>query len=1118
MGKTVQVYGFPSRVTAEQAKTFLEKQTGSGSVEALKMRQGKNGGPRSYAIVQFSTIEKAEYIISMSRKLYYDYSYLQMRPLDLDIIPKPRTYLHVIEDAVLHFGCQTSVDKFSDLWKSTNVLTRFGQGMRKLHFLLSHHGTEYKLDLLYDNIWQIELRRPRGQSVKYLVFQLFGAPRIFKKDVRSTYSEFDSPIMNFFKDGLDDQWVRTTDFTPSCRIGHASALCLEVPRDFRLPNLEENFAYYKDTDGKFAVESGFTFSQNPSLVPIVGPPPGVHVPYEMIFKVSMLVQNGCIPGPSLDANFYKFIDPQRFPLVCIENALEKLYYMKECCYEPSRWLQEQYTKYIASPSQKLPKPPSISLDDGLVYVHRIQITPCKVYFSGPEVNVSNRVLRQFSRDISNFVRVSFVDEELEKIHSNDVAPRGSTTIVAKRSAIYNRILSTLRNGIVIGGKKFEFLAFSSSQLRENSCWMFASRIGLTAGDIRDWMGNFRQIRNVAKYAARLGQSFGSSTETLSVSEEEVEIIPDIEVRSGETKYIFSDGIGKISAQFANRVAAKCRCNTSTPSAFQIRYGGYKGVVAVDPTSSKKLSLRKSMCKYESENIKLDVLAYSKYQPCFMNRQLITLLSTLGIPDHIFEKKQREAVDQLDAILTNPLMAIEALELMPMGELTNVLKDMLICGYKPGDEPFLSMILQTFRASKLLDIRTKSRVFLSEARSMMGCLDETRTLEYGEVFVQFSNSKTDLERRYRLKGNIVVAKNPCLHPGDVRVLRAVDVPELRHMVDCVVFPQKGHRPHPNECSGSDLDGDIYFVCWDPELIPSQQIAPMDYTPQPTVHLDHDVTMEEVEEYFTNYIVNDSLGIIANAHIAFADKEPLKAMSSPCLELAEKFSIAVDFPKTGVPAVIPPHLHVKEYPDFMEKPDKPTYQSNNVIGKLFREVKDIAPHTTCVKSFTKQVARQCYDPDMEVDGFEHYLHDAFYYKSNYDYKLGNHMDYYGVKTEAEMLSGNIMKLSRSFNKRRDSEAITMAVRSLKKEARTWFNEKGSNLDEEDDDVYAKASAWYYVTYHPEYYGLYNEGMNRPHFLSFPWCVYDKLIQIKKRKKKQLARMAGLERQFQLGLRLS
>lgn len=173
MGKTLNVSGFPSNVTAEAVKGFLELYTGEGTVYAVKVRQPKNGVPRAYAIVQFTTVRYAERVISLANgRLLYGKSYLKARTVDLDIVPKPRSFLHTMEHITVHFGCQISKEKFSDLWKKTDVLVNFGLGMRKLHILLSHHQVEYKLDLWYENIWQIELHRPRGQTVKYLVFQV----------------------------------------------------------------------------------------------------------------------------------------------------------------------------------------------------------------------------------------------------------------------------------------------------------------------------------------------------------------------------------------------------------------------------------------------------------------------------------------------------------------------------------------------------------------------------------------------------------------------------------------------------------------------------------------------------------------------------------------------------------------------------------------------------------------------------------------------------------------------------------------------------------------------------------------------------------------------------------
>jgi hypothetical protein len=45
----------------------------------------------------------------------------------------------------------------------------------------------------------------------------------------------------------------------------------------------------------------------------------------------------------------------------------------------------------------------------------------------------------------------------------------------------------------------------------------------------------------------------------------------------------------------------------------------------------------------------------------------------------------------------------------------------------------------------------------------------------------------------IEGNAIVTRNPCTHPGDVRLLKCVDRPELRYLFNVVVFSAKGERP-------------------------------------------------------------------------------------------------------------------------------------------------------------------------------------------------------------------------------------------------------------------------------------------------------------------------------------
>ena len=147
-----------------------------------------------------------------------------------------------------------------------------------------------------------------------------------------------------------------------------------------------------------------------------------------------------------------------------------------------------------------------------------------------------------------------------------------------------------------------------------------------------------------------------------------------------------------------------------------------------------------------------------------------------------------------------------------GDSHKAIKKMLQIGYHPDTEPYLKSMLSAFRAYQLLKLRTKTHIFVPTAALVMGCLDEKAVLNYGEVFLQltpaagnFHHLQDGLDKYPKdfhggdsniiarvVTGQVVVAKNPCLHPGDVRVLQAVNHPGLRHMVNCLVFPQKGHR--------------------------------------------------------------------------------------------------------------------------------------------------------------------------------------------------------------------------------------------------------------------------------------------------------------------------------------
>ncbi len=65
-------------------------------------------------------------------------------------------------------------------------------------------------------------------------------------------------------------------------------------------------------------------------------------------------------------------------------------------------------------------------------------------------------------------------------------------------------------------------------------------------------------------------------------------------------------------------------------------GGRKGMLTLDPNlSGRALGTHTSMAKIQSNCWILEICHHAVFMPCYLNCQLIILLSALGVPDQVF---------------------------------------------------------------------------------------------------------------------------------------------------------------------------------------------------------------------------------------------------------------------------------------------------------------------------------------------------------------------------------------------------------------------------------------------------------------------------------------------------
>jgi len=220
---------------------------------------------------------------------------------------------------------------------------------------------------------------------------------------------------------------------------------------------------------------------------------------------------------------------------------------------------------------------------------------------------------------------------------------------------------------------------------------------------------------------------------------------------------------------------------------------------LDKERSAMVHFRKSMKKFNTTiDTTFSIVDYSvPYAYGRLNADIIVLLSALRVPNERLLAKQASYFKWISDAGSDPVAAMNLLSAMGNFELV---EDVLIKGL---DDPAVQRAVKACQNREVAGFKKaetgkeRPRMLISKSRLLFGVCDPFKVLKPGEVHVRV----TTRDGAASLKAiDVMVIRNPCLHPGDLLKLRATEHPALSHLVDCVVFASQGKRAAPSMSSG------------------------------------------------------------------------------------------------------------------------------------------------------------------------------------------------------------------------------------------------------------------------------------------------------------------------------
>jgi hypothetical protein len=289
-------------------------------------------------------------------------------------------------------------------------------------------------------------------------------------------------------------------------------------------------------------------------------------------------------------------------------------------------------------------------------------------------------------------------------------------------------------------------------------------------------------------------------------------------------------------------------------------------------------------------------------PMYLNRQFIKILEDMGVDDKFFLDLQAQEVERLRMITNSPINASSFLKRQSIGvtiHLSWLISELALLDLDFRSDGFLRDVLEMALLVELRLLKHKTRIPVEHGWHLHGLLDETGLLKEGQIYCSVL---IEGMRKIILGENLIISRAPALHPGDVQLVEGIQPPPgspLLNLYNCICFSSKGTRDLPSQLSGGDLDGDRYYIMWDPRARPKCTYTPADYRRQDPIDIGRMVQRSDMTDFFIKFMETDQLGRIAVLHRVLADQKDAGTSDPDCITLAEMHSTAVDFSKTGIP---------------------------------------------------------------------------------------------------------------------------------------------------------------------------------------------------------------------------